>query len=430
MNKSHKNILLVFGGLLLIALGVWAMQGHQGYTWQETFKKESKDPYGLFAIHELLENYTSAGSLIELKDSLAGQFQDGIEENGVSNYVYFGEGLFMRAQDRDALLAFVKNGNNAFIAAKILPFDLMFYLYFDECESEPWNGFEQLNESTININLEHKKLHKKGGYTFTHLDEHKAAVTQWRYFSNNYFCGMEKGLIPIGSASDSTVNLVQIAYGKGFFYLHSQPKVFTNLFMVSDNGREYAQKVLSHLNGGPVYWDEFSRIPEQVAVNFNNNYRDIPPSNHLNTENPLQYILEQPPLAWAWYLLLGMGFVFMLVRSKRRQRVIPVHMPPQNTSLQFLQTIGWLSFQKGGHQQLVVQAIKLFRTHVKERYGLAWGNEDPYFIQQLSNRSGIEESLIARIVKDTNNIPKYTGLVAAELVKFHQRLERFYKEAK
>jgi len=430
MNKNRKNIFLTLGGLLLIVLVVWAIQEYQGYTWRETFKKDSKDPYGLFAIHELLKHYTPASSLIELKDSLAGQFPENIDIEGVSNYVYFGEGLFMRPQDRDALLAFVDDGNIAFISAKVLPFDLMFYLYYDECDSEPWDGLEAFADSTIYVNFDHEELFKDGGYHFSYIQYHDTIAALWHYFPGIYFCGLQAGMYPIGRSNDTTINLVQIPYGNGFFYLHSQPRLFTNLFMVAKDGRAYAEKALSHLNSGPIYWDEFSRIPEQIARNFNNNYSNRPPSNHLSTQSPLQYILEQPPLAWAWYLLLGLGLIFMIVRAKRRQRIIPVNLPPQNTSLPFLQTIGWLSFQKGGHQQLAVEAIKLFRTHVKERYGLAWGNQDPYFIQQLSNRSGVNEELITRIIKDSNNIPKYTALLAAELVKFHQRLERFYKEAK
>ena len=431
MDKNRKNIFLaLLGALLLIVLAVWSTQNHEGYSWKETFKKDSKDPYGLFAVHQLLENYTTASSFIELKDSLAGQFPEGIEDEGASNYVYFGEGLFMRPQDRDALLAFVSDGNKAFISAKVLPFDLMFYLYFKECTSEPWNGLMSLQDSNVNVNFHHNDLFKKDGYTFNFSLDHLSTPTSWHYFPDTYFCDIAEGLYPIGYSNNSDVNFVQIPYGNGSFYLHSQPKIFTNLFMVSDDGREYAEKALSHLNDGPIYWDEFSRIPEHLATNFNNNYRNSTATNHLSTESPLQYILEQPPLAWAWYLLLSLGLIFMVIRAKRRQRIIPVSLPPQNTSLQFLQTIGWLFFQKGEHQQLAVEAIKLFRTHVKERYGLAWGNKDPYFIQQLINRSGVDEELITKIIKDTNNIPRYTGLLGPELVKFHQRLERFYKEAK
>jgi len=423
---SRKNLLLAFLGLILIALLVWAFQDMNGFSWRETYKTDSKEPYGLFVTHDLLKQYTSASDLIELKDSLSGQFPENIYEKGVSNYLYIGEGLFMRPQDRDALLDFVQEGNIALISAKVLPFDLMFYLYYTECNYEPWDGLVQLNDSTIRLNFEHADLRQANDFEFTFLIKHAPTITTWNYFPDSYFCDTEDGLLPIGKANNETINMVQIPYGDGYFYLHSMPQVFTNLFMVQEDGRRYAEKTLSHLNDGPIYWDEYSRIPEYLARNMNQQ----PTANHLNSQNPLQYIQEQPPLAWAWYILMGIGLVFMLFRTKRKQRIIPVQQEKKNTSLQFLQTIGWLSYQKSGHQQLAKQAIKLFRSHIKERYGLAWRNDDPFFIQQLSNRSGVDEEQIMAIAKDIKNIPLYTGLVGTELVKFHQRLEHFYQTAK
>jgi len=79
---------------------------------------------------------------------------------------------------------------------------------------------------------------------------------------------------------------------------------------------------------------------------------------------------------------------------------------------------------------LAVQAIKLLRTYVKERYGLKWRDNNEQFVQQLSARSGVAPDLVALIAKDVHNIPRYTALVETELVKFHQRLERFYQAAK
>lgn len=423
---SKKNTLLAFLGIMLIALLVWAFQGMNGFSWRETYKIDNKEPYGLFAVHQLLEGYTGSANLIELKDSLAGQFPADIYEKGVSNYLFIGEGMFMRPQDRDALLTFVSEGNTAMISAKVLPFDLMFYLYYTECDYEPWDGLEQLTDSVVYLNFEHPDLKATKDYKFSFLVNHSPTNTRWNYFPDNYFCHGEDGLVPLAQTGGNLINMVQIPYGDGYFYLHSMPQVFTNLFLVQEGTRRYAEKTLSHLNDGPIYWDEYSRIAERVARNINQQ----PMASHLDSQNPLQYIQEQPPLAWAWYILLGMGLIFMLFRTKRKQRIIPIQQEKKNTSLQFLQTISWLSYQKAGHQQLAIQAIKLFRSHVKERYGLAWRNDDPFFIQQLSNRSGIEEEQILAIAKDIQNIPLYTGLVGTELVKFHQRLEHFYQTAK
>ncbi|MGH1437884.1 MAG: DUF4350 domain-containing protein [Lewinella sp.] len=426
--KKNRVIL----GLIVLAvvlLAVWAIQGGgQRFSWRETFKIKSKEPYGLYALYDLFKDYPAVKELNTLADSLAGKLPIDSINGSRANYVFIGEGLYMRPQDRDELLEFVEAGNTAFLAAKVLPYDLMFYLYYDECDYIPWDGLSTHTDSVVQLNFTHPSLHRDRDFSFKYINKFAATQRQWQYFPDLYFCEMEGGMEAVGRAADTTVNMVRVPYGNGFFYLHSQPLVFTNYYLVKKEGRSYAERAFSHLNDGAIYWDEFSRIPERMAREQNNAYRSDP--RRLQSESPLQYILEQPPLAWAWYTLVAIGLIFLLFRTRRRQRVIPVVHPPRNTSLQFVQTIGWLYYQRASHQQLAVQAIKLLRTYVKERYALQWRNDNEQFVQQLSARSGVDPDLVALIAKDVHNIPRYTALVETELVKFHQRLERFYQAAK
>ncbi len=426
---NSRRIILGIGVLFILILVVWAIRGsQQRFSWRETFKIDSKEPYGLYGLYELLDDYSGVESVKRLKDSLAGELPTTIA-SGKANYVFVGGGLFMRPQDRDELLAFVSAGNTAFLSARVLPYDLMFYLYYDECDYLPWDGYAEHVDSTINVNFLHPTLLRGDYFPYKYIQNFAATQRIWGFFPDTYFCEMENGFVPIGQMEGGLVNMVQVPYGEGYFYLHSQPLLFTNYYLVKEDGRDYAQRALSHLNDGPIYWDEFSRVPESMARRQNESYQGQQ-NRRLQEESPLQYILEQPPLAWAWYLLVAMGLLYMLFRTKRRQRVIPVHRAPRNTSMQFLETIGFLYYQKASHQQVAVQAIKLLRTFVKERYGLQWRDQNEAFIQQLSNRSGVSHELVASIAKDAHNIPRYTGLVETELVKFHQRLERFYQAAK
>lgn len=426
---NRKRIILGLGVLFILILIVWAVRGgQQRFSWRETFKIDSKEPYGLYGIYEILDDYAGVSEMRTLEDSLAGQLPTSLGD-GPANYVFVGGGLFMREQDRDELLAFVSVGNTAFLSTKVLPYDLMFYLYYDECDYIPWDGLSMHMDTTIGLNFVHPSLKRAKTFDYKYVQNFATVQRQWQYFPETYLCEQENGLVPIGETEEGLVNMVQIPYGEGFFYLHSQPLVFTNYHLINEEGRDYVQRALSHLEDGPVYWDEFSRVPERMARRQNQEFRGSQ-DRRLREDSPLQYILEQPPLAWAWYTLMAMGLLYMLFRAKRRQRVIPVYKAPRNTSMQFLETIGFLYYQKASHQQVAVQAIKLLRTFVKERYGLQWRDQNEAFIQQLSNRAGVDQELVASIAKDAHNIPRYTGLVETELVKFHQRLERFYQAAK
>jgi hypothetical protein len=427
---SKQNIL--WGVLITIVLigSLWIIRnGQEKFSWRETYKIDSQEPYGLYAAYQLMEAYAPGGRFYSLKDSLAGMLPLKDAAYDRSNYLFIGEGLYMREQDRDALLAFVDAGNTAFLSARELPYDLMFYLYFEECDDTPWNGLAVLQDSVVALNFKAASLRQADNYHLKFIQKFSAKPTHWTYFPDKYLCPLELGLEPLGTLNDTSTNLVRIPYGQGYFYLHTQPRVFTNYHLLTEEGKVYAQLALSYLNDGPIYWDEFSRVPERMAQNQNNQFRNQP-QQRLQSQNPLQYILEQPPLAWAWYTLVTMGLLFLLFRTKRRQRVIPVSHPVHNTSLEFVKTIGWLYYQKSEHQQLAVLAIKNLRIHVKEHYGLQWRNEDPQFIDQLSKRAGIEREKVAQLAKDVKNIPQYSELVETELVKFHQRLEYFYSATK
>lgn len=428
--NNRKRLLYALVLLLVVALVAWlANRGGNRFSWRETYRTSSKAPYGTYAIYQLIQNYNDPETCTTLEDSLADQLPLDMLE-GPANYVFVGEGMYMRPQDRDELLGFVSAGHTAFISTKVLPYDLMFHLYYHECDYEPWDGLVPFADSTVQLNFDHPELKRDHDFSYTFIQDFKATSTYWNVFPDNYFCGMERGLVPQGYLNDSLANLVRVPYGEGQFYLHTTPRVFTNYFLVKEEGRAYATRALSYLNDGPIYWDGYSGIPESMANRQNDPYRNTSPERRLQSESPLQYVLEQPPLAWAWYLLISLGLLYMLFRTRRRQRIIPVKDPNKNSSLQFVTTIGRLYYQKSGHQQVAEQAIKLLRTHVWERYGLQWRDKDDTFVRQLSARSGVDATLIEAIAKDVHNIPHYTSLVEGELIKFHQRVERFYAEAK
>ena len=193
MKKNRVVLGLIV--LAVILLAVWAMQGGgQRFSWRETFKIDSKEPYGIFALYDLFKDYPSVKELNTLQDSLAGQLPIDSTSGGRANYVFIGEGLYMRPQDRDELLAFVEAGNTAFLAAKVLPYDLMFYLYYDECDYIPWDGFSTHTDTVVQLNFIHPTLHRERDFSFKYINKFAATQRQWQYFPDLYFCEMEGGM--------------------------------------------------------------------------------------------------------------------------------------------------------------------------------------------------------------------------------------------
>jgi hypothetical protein len=424
-NRSIRLIVGILIALVLLSLVFYSNQSRKRrFNWQPVYKEASKEPYGTFVIAQLLSNYFPGKGFEVLKDSIHGRLP---AQSASGNYVFIGEALFMDSLDVQTLLKFVENGNTAFISSRTIPHDLMFYVYYEECNENYWDDYAGLEDSTVRLNLDHPNLQAVQHYSFIYKFRNKIRTYNWSHIERDYFCAEEFSLQALGSLNDSLIHFAQVRYGKGTFYLHTVPLAFTNIAMLDSLHLPYANRVFSYLPPGKIYWDEYSKTSEAVGRRRNN-----AGNRALSEENSLQYVLSQPPLAWAWYLLLSLGLLFLLFRAKRRQRVIPVSVPNTNTSLEFVSTIGRLYFLQNSHKKLAMQKMKLFLNFVRERYHLR-GSEteaDEEFLTKLAAKSEVSRAFLERIWRQHRNLSKSTENSAEELIQFHYTLEEFYKKCK
>ena len=77
------------------------------------------------------------------------------------------------------------------------------------------------------------------------------------------------------------------------------------------------------------------------------------------SDSPLRFILSQPALKWAWYLLLAGVLIFIIFNLRRTQRPIPILPKNLNTSVEFVKTIGNLYYQEGDIRNLIDKKIIL-----------------------------------------------------------------------
>lgn len=427
MSRHRRTYAL--GGILVVVLLLLAVlfsTRNERFDWRESYDEESTEPYGTKVIYDFLQSYFPAKEFITLKDSIKNVLP---VETEAGSYVFVGEALYMDSIDLRYLRDFVSAGNVAFISSKTIPFDLMFYLYFDECDEAYWDDYDIIQDTVVHLNLDHPNLRADSAYEYQFFSHNITQYYNWSYVADYYFCELEEGLVPIGYMNDSLANFVRRKMGDGYFYLHTTPLAFTNLQLLDDEGQEYVSALLSHLQEGNIYWDSYSRVPEWLGRRRNQN-QYYSPDRSLSTDSPLQYILSQPPLAWAWYLLLAMGLLYLIFRAKRKQRIIPVIESNNNTSLEFIATIGRLSFLQNNHKQLAMQQMKLFLAYVREHYYLNTRELDATFVEKLVYKSETDKALIDKILLLYKNIKSSSFVSENTLIEFHQRLDAFYRNCK
>lgn len=424
-----KNFFFTALVVILLSLLVYLISSNGGrtYTWKEHYKELSKGPYGLMVVFKLLKAQAKTEKFSLLKKRVHKTLPT--EPTKKSNYVFVGAGQFLDSADVQTLLKFVYNGNDAFIATQVLPFRLMSKLYPKTCKEDRWGNLNYYQDRGVEANFLHPDLRSNKPYNFTYRTTTLDSIYDWHFFDRGYFCDDPDGFVALGQLNGSKTNFVRVHYGQGCFYLHSNPLFFTNLFMVNQSGKRYAEAALGHLSTGPVYWDCSSKVDRAVAENMNADGQGRP-RRDFNRPSPLSYVLSQPPLAWAWYTLLGTTLLYVLVRIKRRQRIIPVLPANKNNSLAFIRTIGRLYFLQNSHRQLVLQKMKLFLQFVRDRYKIQTRELQEDFVDQLSLKSEIKAERIQKILDLYRAIDFSPEIQERTLADFHQHIESFYKNCK
>lgn len=427
MSHNQRLALIVMLLSAVVLAGVlWATNSRpKRFNWRTTYRVESKEPYGTFVLHKLLENYPGDRPLVDLRDSLAKELPLNTTQ---ANYIFVGEGIYLTPSDLDHLIRFVSAGNTAMLSLDVPPTALLLRLSDYPCQFNEQNLELSVHwDSVSRVNFKHPDLRFDQALPMVFHAKGKTAPHGWSYFDSDYFCRDEQKLIPLGIMQGKGINLVRVDFGQGYLYLHTQPILLTNYFVLKPQGRQYAEALLSHLMPGPIYWDEYNRISNRMANQMNSPGNNRP---HLQSDSPLSYVLSQPPLAWAWYLLLSVGLLFLLFGAKRRQAVIPIVEPHTNTSLEFINTIGWLYFHRSSHFQLAGQAMKLFRGYVRERYGIALHDDAAQYSRQVAAKAGVDESLVKDILQLHATFEQHKRTDELQLTVFNRRLEDFYRQSK
>ena len=424
-----KNFFFLAVVVIMVSLLIYLIStnGGQAYTWKENYKERSKGPYGLAVVFKLLKAQAKTESFTLLKKRIQKVLPT--EPSEKSNYVFVGAGQYLDSADVQTLLKFVYNGNDAFISTQVLPFRLMSKLYPKTCKKDRWENMNYYQDRGVEANFLHPDLRQKKAFDFTYRTTSPDSIYDWHFFDRGYFCDDPDGFVALGQINKSKTNFVRIRYGSGHFYLHTNPLFFTNLFMINQSGKAYAEAALGHLSAGPVYWDCTSKVDRAVAENMNDDSQGRP-RRDFNRPSPLSYVLSQPPLAWAWYTLLGTTLVYFLFRIKRRQRIIPVLPSNKNNSLAFIRTIGRLYFLQNNHRQLVLQKMKLFLQFVRDRYKIQTRELHEDFVYQLSIKSEIKVEKIQKILDSYRAIDFSPEIQERILADFHQQIESFYKNCK
>jgi len=442
-NSTGKLFLISTLVVVLILVFIWFYSSPAPTNWMVQLRPDGKDPYDTHIIHELLKKVRDDQPFISIEDSLEIRLKDSTE--AIDNYVFIGEDFFVDSLEIDAIKRFVQEGNRAFIftQTRYNPLltsitsksDIDYYLGESEFDSEYLQSQFQLRTTDTNT-VAYIGVTPQQNYTYSVYNDFKKRGWEWSYFADSLFAE-ERSFAEVlghytrpedtGGEDAEYPEYICFKFGKGEIYFHCNPIRFANYYAKNDTLIPYMQAAFSHLGEGKVIWDEESRNYE-----YNNKFNEGPPP--LPNEGPLEFILSEPSLQRAWYVLLAGLILYLAFGAKRKQRVIPVMENMENTSIEYAETISQLFMKQEDHTKLVHLKIELYKSFLRERLKLLvpvhitlWNDE---FIKTISQRSGIPYEKVSSLIEQCKYYQSVSGIETEKMLDFHNKLEEFYFNCK
>jgi hypothetical protein len=393
MKKDWKY--LTYLGILAALLVILMLSKSKQYDWSITFSHEDKNPYGTYALNQLLPAVVknkvrnSYQTLYELKDSLQSQ------EN-----IFILSGSFSPGkEDTEMLLDYAEQGGTLFISA-----NNYYGAFSDTLGIVTGDSFFQ-GDNTFNQN-DSAALH----FVSSVID----SIHQYWYKASNihnYFSDIDSVEATVISKNDFHQPVsVRIKRGLGSIILNCTPMVFTNIHLLDDDNHEFVSTSLSYLPQKDTYWTEFYHL------------------GRMEIATPLRFVLTTEPLRWAYYLTLISILLFMVFEAKRKQRIIPIINPLTNTTLEFVGTIGNLYYQRADHKNIAEKKIQFFLDQIHATYFINTNNKDEAYLILLSKKAGVPEKTVRDLLNMISQISQQEKISASELTRLNELIEKFHQK--
>ncbi|MEJ1236609.1 DUF4350 domain-containing protein [Chryseolinea sp. T2] len=360
------------------------------YNWTVTFSPDDKNPFGGYAFNELLQSHTgpirhSYKTLYELRDSV----------KAGSSLLIIAEAFSPGDEDAIALLDHVYKGGAAFISTKHLGGKFADTLKLNLRSGDIFTGSDSSSLHIVSAQLD----------TLTTYHFQKGAIENQVYNFDT-----TRTLVVAVNEEHRPVT-IRMKWGKGDLLINSTPLMFTNMCLLAGDNNKLVSTQLSYLPGNELTWTEFYQLGRREV------------------STPLRFILQNEPLAWAYYISILCLLGFMLFEIKRRQRIIPVIRPLANTTLEFVATIGDLYYQNGDHKNIAGKKVTFFLEYVRTKYSLSTNQLDEAFAAALAKKSGRDEKSITALLWVINEVKARPVMTSHHLIELNSKLEAFYNNS-
>ena len=397
MSKTLK----IYLGLLLflfIALAVFEFATPKPIDWTRTYNEKHSKPYGTLVLRKEL---TSLMPNAEVQDIRVSPFEffddhyDWIDSVYITSgtYIFIDENNTVDESSAQELLDFASHGNRIFMSSHSIPQKFRDSLF-------------------LNTDFDYN-LKGKATLSFANRILDKNEITIPKELSNRYFSKLDVNYTTILGYQEfdsiKHVNFIKVKYGFGEILLHLQPVVFTNHTLLKDNKDVYAAGVFSYLQDESIFYDSRNKKGDELG------------------SSELRFILSKPGLRMAWYVALLSLILFIIFNSKRKQRIVKIIKPVENTTVAFAKTIGNLYYETKDHNNLIEKKTTYFLEYVRRIYYIDTQLLDEKFVKNLALKSGKEIKKVQKIINIILYLKSKSVCNEDHLLQLNNAIEDFFK---
>lgn len=385
MNKTFRIYAVIFI-VVMVILALLEVNKKETTDWRKNFDVNQKSPFGLFVFDN------------EAKDL----FKNNLKKINQAPYEYYNQhqkeahNIVIIETDIDTeswkkVMDQVSNGSDAMLVISRMPKEVSDSIGFYDSEI----SFEEENVL--------KLTDTKYKNDFIQLD---------KFPSGRGFSFIKPGVEVLGKTVEKKntdqANFIRIKFGKGNFYVHSEPLFLTNYYLLKPGNVKYAQ-------------DIFSYLPHRETVWFVEN-------NTKASRFFMRFILGNPALKYAWWVFLGGLILFIFFNAKRKQRIVPIIEPLRNTSLDFVKSIGNLYLQEGDFHDMMAKKAQYFLNRVRMDLLIDTQNIDEEFAKKLQLKTGKPIEMINEAISLIKRAQDpYASVMKEDLAKINKLLDEILK---
>jgi hypothetical protein len=391
--KSLRTYIITVAALLIIYL-VAQYNRPNAVDWSETYKSTDKIPFGTYIIYNRIKDIFPAAKVETFHEPI----YNVINDHGISHgtYLIICNEITLNEYDYQKLIKFIKTGNDVFISAA----------YF---------GDELKKELHIQTSVQMQYIKYAAGIKFINkwLDTNKV-YSVGKGIGGIYFSDMDTAkTVALGTDNYHHVNFLKYPAGKGNLYLNANPLMFTNYSLLNKQSTAYASTALSFVkNDSYIMWDQYYAAGRE------------------DDESSMRVFLRHAALRWAFYIAFFSLIFYVLYDIKRRQRIIPVIEPLENSTLSFVNVVGKVYYEQRDNHNISSKKILYFLEYLRTEHQLKTNPLDEQFIDSFSQKTGIDNSLAKELVDYINFINAQTKVTDKELIELNKLIEQFYIQSR